>query len=106
MRSCAFNYRGLQLTSQLSKVVERFIGTHFLSRLSSTTFGDNQFAYRSSHGVRDALLFVILFFVVLVVVRLISLAQFTVPEVASLVICSVPFLILVPLALIALIVLL
>ena len=59
-RTCPANYRGLQLTSQLSKVVERFIGIHFLGRLQNTIFGDNQFAYRKHYGSRDALLFIIL----------------------------------------------
>ena len=55
------NYRGLQLTSQLSKAMERLLGVHFLPQLSfSGSFGTNQFAYRRFHGARDAILYVLL----------------------------------------------
>jgi len=59
LRSCCDNYRGLHLTSQLSKCMERFIGTHFMYRLSAS-FGDTQFAYRRFHGSRDSLTYVVL----------------------------------------------
>ena len=40
------NYRGIQLTCQLSKTAERFIGRLFLPYLGNiNAFGDNQFAY-------------------------------------------------------------
>ena len=39
VRSDCSNYRGLHLTSQLSKYMERFIGMHFGYRLSAT-FGN------------------------------------------------------------------
>ena len=59
-RHLASNYRGLQITSQLSKAMERFIGAHFLDLLSfSGSFGLSQFAYRKYHGSRDALLFIV-----------------------------------------------
>ena len=55
------NYRGLQLTSQLSKVMERFIGLLFQPFLErSLAFGENQFAYCKGKGSRDAILFLIL----------------------------------------------
>ena len=54
------NYRGIQLTAQLSKAMERLIGSCFLPRLISlNVFGKNQFAYRVAHGARDALLFLV-----------------------------------------------
>ena len=59
-RICPLNYRGLHLTSQLSKCMERFIGAHFMYRLSYTSFGTSLFAYRKFHGSRDALTFVVL----------------------------------------------
>ena len=60
-RSDAKNYRGLQITSQMSKAMERFLGMHFLNHLSfSGSFGSSQFAYRKFHGARDAVLFVTL----------------------------------------------
>jgi len=41
--------------------MERFIGMHFLDHLSfAGCFGSSQFAYRKFHGARDALLYVIL----------------------------------------------
>lgn len=41
--------------------MERFLGVHFLLHLTfSDSFGTNQFAYRCFHGVRDAILFVLL----------------------------------------------
>ena len=54
------NYRGLQLTSQLSKAMERYIGVHFLGRLSFFCFGNTQVAYRKRHGARDGILYVVL----------------------------------------------
>ena len=55
------HYRGLQLTSQLSKAVERFICTLFLPPLQRTlSFGQFQFAYMPGRGARDAILFIVL----------------------------------------------
>ena len=59
LRSSPLNYRGLHLTSQLSKCMERFIGFHFITKLSQS-FGSTQFAYRKQHGSRDALTYAIL----------------------------------------------
>ena len=53
------HYRGLQLTSQLSKAVERFICSIFLPPLyRDLSFGAFQFAYTPGRGARDAILFV------------------------------------------------
>ena len=55
------NYRGLQLTPQLSKVVERLIASLFVPRLERIgAFGMHQFAYRQKRGARDALLHLVL----------------------------------------------
>ncbi len=52
------NYRGIQLTAQLSKAMERFIGGLLLSFLSATiAYGPNQFAYTLGRGARDAIFF-------------------------------------------------
>jgi len=50
------NYRGIHLTAQISKVVERifaFALTPFIER--RVGFGPNQFAYQKQRGARDAL---------------------------------------------------
>ena len=50
------NYRGIHLTAQLSKVLERLIQSILTPHLSNTTaFGPNQFAYTKQRGARDAL---------------------------------------------------
>ena len=50
------NYRGIHLTSQISKVVERVIASLFVPQLILTgAFGRNQFAYMPERGARDAL---------------------------------------------------
>ena len=49
------NYRGIHLTAQVSKVMERILSTLFVPRLSRVAFGERQFAYRKGHGARDAL---------------------------------------------------
>ena len=51
------NYRGVHLTAQLSKVMERFLGQLWLPELvkEPTVFGPNQFAYVPERGARDAL---------------------------------------------------
>ena len=57
-RSEPDHYRGIQLTAQISKAMERFIGIHFIGQLSvSGDVGERQFAYRKQYGARDALLF-------------------------------------------------
>ena len=54
-RSNPENYRGIHLTPQFSKVVERLVGNRFLPFLVSTSaFGPNQFAYTLSRSLRDA----------------------------------------------------
>jgi hypothetical protein len=50
------NYRGIHVTAQLSKVVERLIKRLQIQHLESTvSFGPNQFAYTVGRGARDAL---------------------------------------------------
>ena len=50
------NYRGIHLSSQLSKVVERLLGRFFLPFLEVTgAYGPNQWAYRRLRGCKDAL---------------------------------------------------
>ena len=52
----ANNYRGIHLTAQLSKVVERILKRLMEPYLERTVgFGPNQFAYRAKRGARDAL---------------------------------------------------
>ena len=52
----AKNYRGVHLTAQLSKAMERLIGTLFLPYLVRTVaYGPNQFAYTPELGSRDAI---------------------------------------------------
>ena len=48
-KACPANYRGIHLTSQLSKVVERVLAELCMIFLeTSNTFGHNQFAYRKT----------------------------------------------------------
>ena len=55
------NYRGLQITSQMSKLVERIIGDLCFPRLiDNGLFGDSQFAYTPKRSARDALLYLVL----------------------------------------------
>ena len=54
------NYRGVHLTAQMSKVIERVLAVFFAPRLERAAFGRNQFAYRKAHGARDALAFYLL----------------------------------------------
>ena len=50
------NYRGVHLTAQLSKAVERLLGSLSLSFLQATgAFGENQFAYTTGRGCKDLL---------------------------------------------------
>ena len=55
-RSDPANYRGIHLTSQLSKVVERILGSLIFPSLEDAgAYGENQFAYRKGKGYRDVL---------------------------------------------------
>ena len=57
----AGNYRGIHLSTQLSKAMERLIGSLWIPRVSRDLYvGEQQFAYRSGRGSRDALAFVVL----------------------------------------------
>ena len=54
-RSDPSNYRGVHLTAQASKVVERVLGSFLKPFLEQTgAYGPNQFAYSSGRGTRDA----------------------------------------------------
>ena len=48
------NYRGIHLTAQASKVIERLLGRFLFPPLVERAFGDFQFAYRPKRGARDA----------------------------------------------------
>ena len=55
------NYRGIHLTSQLSKVIERIVQTMYAPFLVATVaFGPNQFAYSPGIGSRDAVAVLVL----------------------------------------------
>ena len=55
------NYRGVHITSQLSKATERLIHSMFVPRLiSNGAFGKHQFAYQPEKGARDLLAFLTL----------------------------------------------
>ena len=52
------NYRGIHLSSQMSKACERLLGQLWVPYLENTAaFGVNQFAYRKRTGYRDAMAF-------------------------------------------------
>ena len=55
-KSDAKNYRGIHLTPQISKVMERVVGKFFLPFMLATgAYGPNQFAYTPKRGLRDSL---------------------------------------------------
>ena len=55
------NYRGVHLTSQLSKVAERMLQQMYAPFIyASVAFGPNQFAYAAGRGARDALALMVL----------------------------------------------
>ena len=55
------NYRGVHMTAQFAKVLERFIGLIFLPVLTSPeSIGKNQFAYVKERGARDAVAYLVL----------------------------------------------
>ena len=57
----ALNYRGIHLTAQLSKAMERFLEPMFSPHIERTlAFGPNQFAYTRRRGARDALAVMVL----------------------------------------------
>ena len=55
------NYRGIHMTPQISKAMERFLGS-MLTALTSmlACVGPNPFAYQKCRGARDALAFMVL----------------------------------------------
>ena len=57
----AVNYRGIHLTSRMSKAMERLLCHSFVPRLISDGFyGTSQYAYTPRKGVRDAVLWLVL----------------------------------------------
>ncbi len=55
------NYRGVHMTAQLAKVLERLIGLIFLPVLScEKSIGENQFVYVKERGARDAVAYLVL----------------------------------------------
>jgi hypothetical protein len=55
-RGAAFkpdDYRGIHLTTILSKVAERFVGIHLVPVLQRTAFGDSQWAFSKGLSSRD-----------------------------------------------------
>ena len=59
-KSDAGNYRAINLTAQISKVVERYLSRFFVPALEQLAVGATQFAYRKEHGARDAVLYYVL----------------------------------------------
>ena len=55
------NYRGVHLTSQVSKVVQSVLAHNFVAPFVRPLylFGQNQFAYTRQHGCRDVIAFLI-----------------------------------------------
>ena len=47
------NYRGIHLTTILSKVAERLVGIHLVSFLQRTAYGDSQWAFSQGLSSRD-----------------------------------------------------
>ena len=55
------NYRGVHLTSQVGKAIERLLQRSFGNHLTgSEVAGFNQFAYRRERGARDMLALLVL----------------------------------------------
>ena len=55
------DYRGVHMTAQMAKVLERMLGALFIGRMSTPeAIGPNQFAYIKERGSRDALAYLIL----------------------------------------------
>ena len=49
----AGNYRGVHLTSILSKIAEKLIGGRLVPFLQANAFGDNQWAFSRGLGAKD-----------------------------------------------------
>ena len=57
----AGNYRGIHLTAQISKAMERFLWQIVVTFMSlPANVGSNQFAYQRARGARDALAYMVL----------------------------------------------
>ena len=55
------NYRGVHLTSQVSKVIERVLAFRLVIPVarSLSIFGPNQFAYTRGRGARDVIAYLV-----------------------------------------------
>ena len=59
-------YRGVHLTAQMSKVIERLVKMMLDPYLERTlAYGENQFAYRKERGARDALALLIIEWIII-----------------------------------------
>jgi len=68
-RGAAFmpnNYRGIHLTTVLSKVAEKMIGMHFVPFLQRKAFGPNQWAFTPRLGARDLVAMLMMSFILAV----------------------------------------
>jgi len=60
------NYRGIHLTTILSKVAEKLIGMHFVPFLQRTAFGPNQWAFTPQLSARDLVTMLMMSFILAV----------------------------------------
>ena len=60
------NYRGVHLTTVLSKVAEKLIGMHFVPFLQRTAFGPNQWAFTPRLSCRDLVAMLMMSFILAV----------------------------------------
>jgi len=68
-RGAAFkpdNYRGIHLTTILSKVAERLVAVHLVPALRCKAFGDNQWAFSTGLSSRDLVCMLVMSFVLAV----------------------------------------
>ena len=54
-RADPINYRGVHLTPQIAKVVERAVGSTFVPWMQKHSFGEHQYAYSNGKSHRDVL---------------------------------------------------
>ena len=59
----AGNYRGVHLTSVLSKVAEKVIGHRLVPFLQRNAFGDNQWGFSTGLGAKDLVTMLIMFWI-------------------------------------------
>ena len=68
-RGAAFkpeNYRGVHLTTILSKVAEKMVGSHLVPYLQKKAFGENQWAFTPKLSSRDLVTMLMLSFILAV----------------------------------------